>query len=231
VSVNSFFQLYTTYSFNKELEEMKTNARVLTLFVIFALALAACSTQTTSTPTRVQPTATDLVTETAAVTETLEGTETPAATEAVSEGMLVVRQDSNIGAYLVEENGKAVYINVNDTAGTTSTCDDICAQTWVPVPYTGSDIAAVDESMIGENVDVSLLGTITRDDGTEQLTYNGWPLYTYVNDMENGDLMGNGMDNTWYLISPEGEPLEATAGAGTSNDPAATNAPAATATP
>jgi predicted lipoprotein with Yx(FWY)xxD motif len=208
---------------------MKNNARVLTLFVILALALAACSTQTTSTPTRAMPT-TDTSTETPAVTETLEGTATTAATEEASEGMLVVRQDSNIGAYLVDENGKAVYVNINDTAGTASTCDDICAQTWAPVLYTGSDIAAVDETMVGDNINVALLGTITRDDGTEQLTYAGWPLYTYVNDLENGDVMGNGMDNTWYLISPEGERLEATAGAGT-NDPSATNGPAATATP
>src|SRR5688500_13167057 len=114
---------------------MKTNVRVLTLFVILALGLAACSSQVTSTPTRVEPTATDLVTETAAVTETLAVTETSAATETVvaEEGILTVREDATVGAYLVEENGKAVYINMNDTAGTTSTCYDDCAETWVPV--------------------------------------------------------------------------------------------------
>ena len=175
------------------------------------LALAACSSQVTSTPTRVEPTATDLVTETAVVTETLEATETtvPTETPVVNEGILVVRQDSTIGAYLVEENGKAVYVNLNDTAGTTSSCYDQCAETWIPVPYMGTDISTIDDTMIGDDVDVALLGTITRTDGIVQLTYDGWPLYTYVDDLQNGDLLGIGMDGTWYLISPEGEPLDA----------------------
>jgi len=193
---------------------MKTNVRVLTLFVVLALALAACGSPATSTPTQAIATSTtDLGTETPSVTETLEMTETPAATETavVEEGLLTIREDATVGAYLVEENGKAVYININDTAGTTSTCYDDCAETWVPVPFSGTDIATIDSTMIGTDVDATLLGTITRTDGTVQLTYNGWPLYTYVNDMEDGDVMGNGMDTTWYLISPEGEPLDETA--------------------
>jgi len=49
-----------------------------------------------------------------------------------------------------------------------------------------------------------MLGTITRADGTVQVTYNGWPLYYYASDKASGDVMGEGVGNVWYVITPEG---------------------------
>ena len=56
----------------------------------------------------------------------------------------------------------------------------------------------------------TMLGTITRDDGTVQATYNGWPLYLYFGDAAPGDTNGQGLDEfggIWYLGSPAGEPI------------------------
>ena len=38
------------------------------------------------------------------------------------------------------------------------------------------------------------VGTIKRTDGTEQLTYNGHPLYTYIGDSAPGQAKGNNLN-------------------------------------
>ena len=64
------------------------------------------------------------------------------------------------------------------------------------------------EEMAGEGVDATLLGTITRDDGSTQVTYNGWPLYYFHEDAAPGDTNGQGVGGVWFLVSPEGEAIE-----------------------
>jgi predicted lipoprotein with Yx(FWY)xxD motif len=62
--------------------------------------------------------------------------------------------------------------------------------------------------MPGTGLDPSLIGSITRDDGTVQITYNGWPLYTYTQDVSPGDTNGQGKSDQWYLISPSGDAIK-----------------------
>ena len=63
--------------------------------------------------------------------------------------------------------GFTLYSFAPDTA-TASKCTGACAQIWPPV--TGP--AAAGQGVTGT------LGTITRSDGSKQITYNGHPLYT-----------------------------------------------------
>jgi predicted lipoprotein with Yx(FWY)xxD motif len=69
-----------------------------------------------------------------------------------------------------------------------------------------------DASMSGtpgaDQIDMTKIGSITLPDGTEQLTYNGWPLYHYAQDMAPGDTKGEGMQNNWYLVSPSGDMIK-----------------------
>ena len=61
--------------------------------------------------------------------------------------------------------------------------------------------------MAGAGVKKSLLGTTHRTDGTVQVTYNKWPLYTWVIDSAPGDATGQGINNLggrWYVLSPNG---------------------------
>jgi len=106
--------------------------------------------------------------------------------------------------YLVDCKGMALYVTTDDTPNSgASTCADDCATEWPPLTVTDGTTP-----MAGEGVDESLLSTITRDDGTLQVTYNGWPLYLFTGDTAPGDTTGVGDEDKWFLISPAGEPIE-----------------------
>ncbi|MGE5251413.1 MAG: hypothetical protein ACM3QS_14520 [Bacteroidota bacterium] len=106
--------------------------------------------------------------------------------------------------YLVDCKGMSLYVTKDDTPNSgSSTCTGDCAKTWLPLT-----VAEGATPKAGDGVDDSLLSTITRDDGTLQVTYNGWPLYTYTGDTAAGDKNGVGMDNKWFLISAAGDPIE-----------------------
>ena len=81
-----------------------------------------------------------------------------------------------------------------------SNCHDACAQAWPPLITEGKPQA-------GTRVQASLLGTMQRQDGTTQVTYNGWPLYYFARDKPQGQPTGHdvqGFGGEWYLIQPQG---------------------------
>ena len=63
------------------------------------------------------------------------------------------------------------------------------------------------EPVAGDGADATLLGTVTRDDGTTQATYNGWPLYYFSADSTPGDTNGQTIDNVWWVISSAGDAI------------------------
>ena len=113
---------------------------------------------------------------------------------------LKTSEKSDIGHYLVTSDGMSVYLFEKDRPGT-SKCYDQCAQVWPPVT------AAKLPSVAG-SIDPEKLGLSPRKDGKKQVTYNGWPLYTYAPDTSPGDIKGQdieGFGAEWYLIRPSGE--------------------------
>lgn len=108
------------------------------------------------------------------------------------------------GDFLVDCNGMTLYVNSDDTANSgTSACTGDCATEWPALTVKDGETP-----MAGEGVDDSLLSTITRDDGTLQVTYNGWPLYLFSGDSLPGDTNGAGQEGKWSLISPAGDPIQ-----------------------
>ncbi len=117
-------------------------------------------------------------------------------------------ESSEYGQFLVDQNGMALYLFLPDAQGA-STCYDDCATNWPPLTVESADALPT----LGEGLDQALLGTVERDDGTLQLTYNGWPLYYYLGDMEAGATNGQGLGGNWFLVSATGEAVGADMGA------------------
>ena len=84
---------------------------------------------------------------------------------------------------LTNAKGFTLYSFAPDTP-TASKCYGSCAAYWPPVTGT----LAASPGVPGR------VGTIKRTDGTEQLTYNGHPLYTYIGDSTPGQAKGNNLN-------------------------------------
>jgi predicted lipoprotein with Yx(FWY)xxD motif len=121
-----------------------------------------------------------------------------ASSPAASGITLELADDAELGEYVTGEDGMALYVFLPDE-GDTSECNGECAVNWPPL--TG-DVTAGD-GVTGE------LGTITRDDGTTQVTLDGAPLYYFIGDEAAGDVNGQGLQDVWYLASADGTPVGA----------------------
>jgi predicted lipoprotein with Yx(FWY)xxD motif len=105
--------------------------------------------------------------------------------------------DSSLGEIVVDADGATLYVFVPD-AGGASTCYDQCEENWPPL------VGAV---QAGEGIDASLLGTTERTDGSVQVTYAGWPLYTFAGDAAAGDTNGQGLNEIWWVVAPDGSAI------------------------
>ncbi|MFE7930074.1 SCO0930 family lipoprotein [Streptomyces sp. NPDC057456] len=123
-------------------------------------------------------------------------------TGAQSAGELAITANGELGKILTDGGGKTLYRFDADTAEPPkSNCDGDCATAWPPV--SADDISA------GDGIDKSLLGEVTRTDGTKQLTVAGWPAYYYAKDAKAGDTTGQGVGNKWFALTPEGKKAKA----------------------
>ena len=121
---------------------------------------------------------------------------TPAATmtpASPAKDLLTVRQTS-AGYVLATRTGMTVYWYSHDVKGSgKSTCIGSCLAAWPAV--TGAPTAAPGVQLAGQ------LGAITGPGGVVQATYNGYPLYTYAQDMSAGQVTGNGVGGAWHVIT------------------------------
>jgi predicted lipoprotein with Yx(FWY)xxD motif len=100
---------------------------------------------------------------------------------------------SGDGALLVGPTGMSLYVLSRDNAGVSS-CSGQCAMTF-PALHTEQ---GVDPSAV--NPATGTLGVHTRaDDGTQQIVYNGMPLYYFSGDQLPGDAKGDGVGGVWSL--------------------------------
>lgn len=128
------------------------------------------------------------------------GAKAPAPSDTAGE--LNVSTTANVGKVVTDSLGLTLYRFDQDTAEPPATnCEDDCAKTWPPVP--------ADDASAGEGIDKALLGSVTRADGTKQLTLGGWPAYRYVKDVNAGDVKGQGVGGKWFALNPEGKKAKA----------------------
>ncbi|TGB14372.1 hypothetical protein [Streptomyces sp. MZ04] len=114
-----------------------------------------------------------------------------------SSATLTATKVDKVGTVVTNSKGYVLYRFDEDTAKPSkSNCNDNCAKVWPATPAPGK--------VTVKGIDKALVGTVTRDDGTKQLTLDGWPLYTYAKDDEPREAYGQGVDGTWYAITPTG---------------------------
>lgn len=105
---------------------------------------------------------------------------------------------ANVGKVLVDSEGRTLYYFEKDQ-GEKSACYGACEKAWPPLTGTPKGTGGTQSSMFG---------TTKRKDGTTQVIYAGWPLYTFEGDSKPGE--DNGTDSkafgaTWYPLHPNGE--------------------------
>jgi predicted lipoprotein with Yx(FWY)xxD motif len=170
---------------------------------VLALALAGCgggsSTTSSSTSAASSPGGSAYPQSTA----TTAGAPASAASGA-GVATVSVAHSGELGSILVAgPKQRTVYLFAADK-GQASTCSSACAEVWPPVTTSGNPKA------VGGAVSANL-GTITRSDGTKQVTYKGHPLYYYVGDPNSGDTSGQGINSfgaPWYVLSPSGSTVK-----------------------
>ena len=174
--------------------------------IVLALALAGCSAPIASSPATQAPAAPTV----ALVAPTqAPATATAPAAPADKPATVAVAKNDPLGAFLADDQGRTLYLYTKDTPNT-SNCYDKCEQAWPPLFTRGAAKA-------GDGVDAALLGATPRKDGSTQVTYNGWPLYYFVKDQKPGDVTGQNVGGVWFVISPKGDKIEASAGASASS--------------
>ncbi|MER7136030.1 MULTISPECIES: SCO0930 family lipoprotein [Streptomyces] len=125
------------------------------------------------------------------------GSEAAAGAAPKEAGQLAVWDSKKLGEVLTDSEGFTLYRFDKDTAEPpASRCEGDCAETWPAVPARNAEAAA--------GTDASLIGEVTRGDGTKQLTVAGWPMYRYAQDTGPGEAKGQGVGGTWFAAAPDG---------------------------
>ena len=115
-----------------------------------------------------------------------------------SKPVVNVAGHNELGSILVDGEVLTLYIFKGDEPNI-SNCSGGCAETWPPLL---SSIV-----LAGDGVQIGLFAPITREDGSNQLTYNGHPLYNFSGDSQPGDANDQGVGEAWFVVSPEGEAI------------------------
>src|SRR5437763_6962495 len=144
-----------------------------------ALLLAACGGTSTGTAATASPSA----------------SATPTPSPSAAAAPIVLAQNvGTMGTLLVAaSNTHTVYTFDSDSPGV-SRCSGGCATTWPPLTVPAGTTPTGGPGVTGQ------LGTITRGDGSLQVTYKGMPLYFFHSDAQAGDTKGN--YTGWSLVKP-----------------------------
>ena len=182
-------------SAHRSSKEPPMSKKILLVAAAFALVAAACGDDDVPADLPA-PAATDAPAPTpTTAAPSPAAAPTTAAPPAESDGPTVQVAASGLGDIVTDGEGNTLYLFFPDNQGP-SACNDGCAAAWPPLEG---------EPVAGDGA--TLLGTVTRDDGTTQATYNGWPLYYFSADSTPGDTNGQTIDNVWRVISSAGDAI------------------------
>jgi predicted lipoprotein with Yx(FWY)xxD motif len=159
--------------------------RSFAALVLAALVFSACTASgTTAAPAAQSPAA-----------------QSPAAASQASAPMSIVvgsATSGSLGSYLTDPNGMTLYTRTGDSA-TSSGCTGSCAVAWPPLLVATGGSATAGSGVTGT------FATLSRADGTVQVTYQGLPLYGWKGDTKAGDVTGEGVNG--FLVATLGGPV------------------------
>lgn len=106
---------------------------------------------------------------------------------------VMISTSDTLGNYLVDGEGRTLYWYTRDRVGM-SAASGAVLKNWPAFTQTDFTVPSA--------LDPADFATITRDDGTKQATYKGYPLYYWVNDTRRGDTSGEKVGGVWFVIDP-----------------------------
>jgi predicted lipoprotein with Yx(FWY)xxD motif/plastocyanin len=183
--------------------QRRSRAALGGLLAVAALVVGACAAAATPSPaSTAAPTA----------AATTAGSPAAAATVNTAQGSL--------GTYLTGADGKSLYLFTKDSKDKSTASAQVLAN-WPPLMVTGGATPTGGTGVSGT------LATITRDDATKQVTYNGIPLYYFAKDTKAGDTLGQGVSGVWFLVGTSATAASGTITGGLGQGGTATAAPTA----
>lgn len=116
----------------------------------------------------------------------------------VAAAALVIVDNPELGKIFVDAFSRTLYRFDKDSAWPMRIgCLDACLKTWTPAK-------PVDAAQL-RGIARKLIGTVTRPDGTKQLSINCWPVYTFTGDKKAGDTNGQGKQGLWFAVTDGGK--------------------------
>jgi predicted lipoprotein with Yx(FWY)xxD motif len=104
---------------------------------------------------------------------------------------VLIVQHSDLGWVMAKADGHVVYTYAKDSKNGAPTCTGSCASVWAPV-------TGMPKSGPADNFP-SAFGVVTGAGGRKVISYNGYPLYTYIGAAPLST-KGNGIDGMWHVI-------------------------------
>ncbi len=172
-------------------------------FVTIGIVAAACGGSTSGSSSTTTTSSTKATSSTSSTTKS--------STHSSSSATVDTADIPGLGTVLVNSSGRTLYLFTTDKQAT-PTCTGSCATAWPLLAANGTPTA-------GSGVGASLLGTVHNPNGSTQVTYNRWPLYTFIGDSGPGVAHGQGNFTSggyWWVLNPQGMAVEAKASSTTS---------------
>ncbi len=103
--------------------------------------------------------------------------------------------NKQFGSILTNETFFTLYRYLSDPQDEKiSACNGNCAKIWPPF--------YVEDLTVNPELKSRDFDTITREDGSKQLTYKGWPLYLYSGDTKPLETNGQAVNGLWFVVQP-----------------------------
>ncbi|HTC85151.1 MAG TPA: hypothetical protein VK656_00500 [Candidatus Acidoferrum sp.] len=148
---------------------MPVKRTISTLVLAAGLIVAGCTSAATPAPASSAPTG------------------APASAATGGGAVVVGSMSTALGTVLTGPTGNTLYVHAGDSA-TSSTCTGGCATAWPPLTVSAGGQATGGTGVTGQ------FGTLTRADGSIQVTYAGMPLYYWQADAKPGDTTGQNVN-------------------------------------